>query len=383
MEFPYIKVLSFELEFLDEIDAFTSLDFRRSLQGTGDFTFTVCGFPDSLRKNNIIMLGEDTHRAGIIRKITPVSDKHGIITEVSGQTLNGFTSQRTVLPLDNNAGYFSVPPQSEHISVHAEKIIKSFLSYNLGADAALNRQLFSSDGRLIFRTAPDRQRGYPTEWGCRYTQLDDELQAICEYCDCGYEIYIDLENKLYTAEYIPGTDRSVNNNAGNSWVILSKEFESVDSIEYTEDYTAYKNIAYCGGKGDGDDRAVISVTNDTEQASGIDRFETFIDCGDLEIMETTTAMSLSETGKHKLEEYNFVKNLNAVVSQSGSFRYREQWDLGDLVTICDDDLKLMQDVRITEVLESYEPGSSRISVTLGKPPKRINRAIRNIKNTVR
>ena len=176
MEFPYIKVLSFELEFLDEIDAFTSLDFRRSLQGTGDFTFTVCGFPDSLRKNNIIMLGEDTHRAGIIRKITPVSDKHGIITEVSGQTLNGFTSQRTVLTLDNNAGYFSVPPQSEHISVHAEKIIKSFLSYNLGADAALNRQLFSSDGRLIFRTAPDRQRGYPTEWGCRYTQLDAELQ---------------------------------------------------------------------------------------------------------------------------------------------------------------------------------------------------------------
>ena len=100
-------------------------------------------------------------------------------------------------------------------------------------------------------------------------------------------------------------------------------------------------------------------------------------------METTTAMSLSETGKHKLEEHNFVKNLNAVVSQSGSFKYREQWDLGDLVTICDDELKLMQDIRITEVLESYEPDNSRISVTLGKPPKRINRAIRNIKNTVR
>lgn len=383
MDYPSVKVLNFDLELLDEIDVLTSLDYRRSLQGTGDFSFTVCGFPSSLQKNNIIMIGDDPHRAGIIRKILPVSDRRGLITEVSGQTLNGFTSQRTVLPLDSNSGYFSVPLQSSSGSAGAETIIKTFLSYALGSLADANRQLRSSNDQLLLTVAADQHRGYPTDWGCRYTQLDEELQSICEYCDCGYEVYLDLTNRRYIAEYISGTDRSVNNRAGNSWVVLSKEFESIEQVTYTEDYSNYRNVAYCGGKGDGEDRSVIAVTNDQQQASGIDRFETFIDCGELEIAETATAMSLGETGKHKLEEFNYIQSLSAVVSQSGAFRYGEQWDLGDLVTICDNELGLMQDVRITEVLESYEPKSKRITVTLGKPPKRIHRAIRQIKNTVR
>ncbi len=381
---PYIKVMSFELELLSELDLITSLDFCRSWQGTGDFTFSVIGYDKNvLRKNNIIMLGNDPHKAGIIRKVTPISDKRGVITEVSGQTLNGFTSQRMLLPLENNNGYFSVPHQSLHIDSYAEKIIKTCISSCLGSDADAGRQLADSNGRLLLSIAADRQRGYPTEWGCRYTQLDEELQAICEYCDCGYEIYIDFENKRYVAEFLSGVNRSAYNSFGNSFVVLSKDFESVENVQYTEDYSSYKNLAYCGGAGEGENRAVIAVTNEASMPSGIDRFETFIDCGSLEISETETALSLGETGRHKLEEYDYIQSLNAVISQGGAFRYGQHWDLGDLVTIRDDELGLMQNIRISEVIESYEPESSTISVTLGKPPKRIKRAIRTIRNEVR
>ena len=384
MECPCIKVMSFDLELLSEIDLYTSLDFRRSWQGTGDFSLTLCGFSEKLmRKNNIIMIGDDPHKAGIIRTITPVSDKHGITTTIKGQMLNGLTSQRILLPIENNGGYFSVPPITEHRSVSAEEIIKTCISSCLGADAAENRRLLSSDNVLMLTIAENRHRGYPTEWGCRYPILSDELQSICEYCDCGYEIYIDFNTNKYVAEYLPGVIRSVNNSLSNSPVILSKEFESVTEITYSEDFSGYKNIAYCGGKGDGADRAVIAVTNDSEQAAGIDRFETFIDCGELENAETDTAMSLKTAGMHKLEEYNFIRSMTASIAQSSTFRYGEQWDLGDLVTICDETLGLMQDIRISEVLESYEPQRFLVSVTLGKPPRRISRAVRSIRNEVR
>ena len=383
MECPYIKILSPELEFLYEIDRYTSLDFRRSWQGVGDFTLVPDGFYPCFKKNNIIMVGDDPHKAGVIRTVN-VSETDKVITTVTGQTLDGFTFQRTVLPLDNNGGYFSVPPQSQHRNVSAEEIIKTFISSCLGADAEdTNRRLMDGNGRIMLVTGQNRHRGYPTEWGCRYTALDEELQAICEYCDCGYEIYIDFENSQYVAEYISGTDRSVNNSDGRSCVILSTEFESVSEIVYTDDYSSYKNIAYCGGKGEGDDRAVISVTNEADTPAGIDRFETFIDCGELEIAETPTALSLGEEGKHKLEEHNFIKSLTAKISAAGSFVYGRDFELGDLVTVQSEEIGLEQDIRISEVVESFEPQNYSVSVTLGKPPKRIKRAIRSIRNEVR
>lgn len=378
-----IKILDRDLSLLGVIDNYTALDFRRSWQGTGDFTLTVCGYERILDIGNIIMIGNDPYKAGVIRKVQPVSDEKGVITAISGQTLNGLTSQRTLIPQENNGGYFSVPLSGSQNGESAETIIKTMISSCLGSAAAQSRQLRSSGGSLMLHTASDRHRGIITEWGCRFTQLDEELQALCEYCDCGYEIYIDFANRRYVAEYLPGTDRSVHNSGEVSRVILSKEFESVERIEYTADMTNCKNLAYCGGKGDGEDRTVISVTNGSDIPTGFDRYEAFIDCGELENVETETSVSLRRAGKHKLEEYSFIESLTAVVSQSGSFRYKEHWDLGDLVTVRDKRLDRTQDIRITEVLESYEPTKRTISVTLGKPPKDIKRAIRSIRNEVR
>ena len=109
----------------------------------------------------------------------------------------------------------------------------------------------------------------------------------------------------------------------------------------------------------------------------------FEDCGSLEIAETETAISLSAEGKHKLKEYKLTETLTAEISQGGSFRYLEQWDLGDLVTVSDREIGLMQDSRIMEVSESYEADSSKITVTLGTAPERLSRVIKKIKPTVR
>ena len=78
-----------------------------------------------------------------------------------------------------------------------------------------------------------------------------------------------------------------------------------------------------------------------------------------------------------------MESLTAEVNSDGSFRYGTDWDLGDLVTVQNTDFGLQQNLRVTEVAEIYEPERHSLEVTLGKPPKHINRAIRNIKNTIK
>ena len=372
MEIPSIKVLDTNLKLLDEIDVYTSLDFVRSWQGVGSFNLVICGHEKSLETGNIIMLGNNGHKCGIIRTVNPNDSEKGTSVIVSGQTLNGITFQRIVKPYEN-ADYFAVPRSTVSPAiVSAEDILKTYISYTLGENAESARQIPN------FVIAENLHRGLETNWYSRYSMLNDDLQAICEYCDCGYEIYIDLQTRKFVFDFISGVDRSVNQST-NSRVILSKDFESVKNISYTHDVSNYKNVAYCGGYGEGAERSVVRVGN----ATGFDRFETFFDCGDLLSTETETAISLEQEGLHRLEEYKEIKSLNADISQSGSFQYGKQWDLGDLVTVASRKFNLTQNLRVTEVKESYEPKNFQLNVTLGTLPKRLGNVLKSLRSPVK
>ena len=372
MEVPSIKILDRNLKLLDEIDVYTSLDFVRSWQGIGSFNLVVCGHETNLETGNLIMLGSDGHQCGIIRTVNQSDSETGTLVTVSGQTLDGLTAQRIVLPFAN-ADYFAVPlPDATPSTVPAEDIIKQYVDYSLGENAASDRQL------PHFAIAPNQHRGLATNWFSRYGTLSEELQAICEYCNCGYEIYVDLQQRKFVFDYLSGIDRSVDQTA-NSRVILSMDFESVDSIVYTHDLGNYKNLAYCGGYGEGADRAVPAVGEGT----GFQRFETFFDCGDLLSTETETALSLQQEGLHRLEEYKEIKSLNASISQAGSFQYRQQWDLGDLVTVTSRKFGLMQNLRVAEIKESFEPNQYQLNVTLGTLPKRLGDVLKSLKSPVK
>lgn len=387
MNMPSIKVLNTDLELLDEIDLYTSLDFKRSWQGVGDFTLAVAGNNSSLKVGNIIVLDGNGHKSGIIRSVTKTSDEKGTSITAVGQTLNGLTGQRIVLPYEDEAdgGYFAVPrPSSAVKTASSESIIKTFVSACMGTSADESRKLKNSSGNDIFVIATDKNRGIQTNWASRYGKLDEDLQSICEYCDCGYEIYLNLNDINFVFDYIPGVDRTTSQ-SDNSRVILSKAFESIDSVTYSLDFGNYKNLAYCGGVGEGADRTVLAVKSDVLKSmpTGFGRYETFIDCGSLEAIETDTAISLQDEGKHKLEEYVYIESLTAVISQSGSFKYGDQWDLGDLVTVSDKNINLTCDMRISEVTESYEPNKYSLSVTLGTVPKRLGRVIKSLKSPVK
>ncbi len=386
MEIPSIKILSPSLQLLNEIDLYTSLQLSRSWQGVGSFELHIIGNQQNISVGNLIMLGNDGHRAGIIQAISKTVDLNGISTVVTGQTLDGFTAQRVIIPSTNakNGGYLALPSvTSSSKTLPAETILKVFAGACLGSDTSRpSYYALDENRRTNIEIAITKGRGMQTNWLARYDLLNEILQSVSEYCDCGWEIYIDLKNRKLIFDYVAGIDRSVNQSE-NSRVILSRDYESIDSLTYSYDKTPYKNLAYCGGVGEDFDRIYLAVTNDKSIPKGLNRFEVFEDCGSLEIADTDTAISLSAEGKHKLKEYKLTETLTAEIAQGGSFEYLKHWNLGDLVTVSDREIGLMQDLRITEISESYEAESSQISVTLGTSPERLSRVIRKIKPTIR
>lgn len=391
MEWPVVKIMSPNKTFLGEIDLYTSIRFKRSWQGVGDFEIHVFAqeYNTSLFKiDNLIMLDENVHCTGIIRKVDTAISKEGIEIVIQGQHLDGLLSQRVVIPYEGeaNGGYFCVPKKTIASSVAepvpTETIIKDFvrsqIPYKIGNNVNNPRSMF-------LRIAIDMERGMKTVWMSRYDPLDEVLQGICEYTDMGYETVLCFEKDdltYYTFDIIEGVDRTEGQNT-NSRVIMSLEFESIADIHYTMDATSYRNVAYAGGAGEDNNRTVLTVTNEKIMPSDYQRKETFVDCGSLEIAETDTALSLTEEGKHRLQEYKRLESLTASISSASPFKYRKHYDLGDLVTIYVPELGLAQDMRVAEVEECFEPNGTSLNITFGTAQPHIGRAIRALQPKIR
>lgn len=380
MEYPSVKILSQNFELLDEIDTYTSLRFKRSWQSYGEFELHIVGCNSNLRISNYIMLDNNVDKVGIIKSINNISDTKGFETVIKGYHLNGIMTQRVVLPYNDNAnhGYFCVPKQIEETeteSVSAETIIKTFIRACFPYSTA--------NPRSIGLYMPDDQhRGMYTVWLSRYEQLDEVLQKICEYADIGYRVYLDLENNRLVCDILEGIDRS-SGQSENSRVIMSPDFESVNSLNWLIDTTKEKNVVYAGGIGEDENRLVLAVTNERIMPKGLNRTEVFADCGTLEAAETDEAISLEEEAKHKLLDYKSQESMTAENNLSGSFIYGKDFDLGDLVTVLDRTINKMEDKRITEVEECYEAKSISINLTFGTAAEHLNRVIKAFLPTVK
>ena len=382
---PLITVIDRNFALQAQIDIYTSFMLNRKWQGVGDWQLVLPSTAkgaDKLTVGSIIMPGADGHRSGYIDSISAVEDERGVMLTVKGKTLQGLAAQRITLP-DNdqyNYGYDNVPPlTSEEISpspVPAETVLKTYAARHLTDCTDLKRRI------PFLVVAADEGRGRKTVWSSRLEQLSNVLRDICEYCDCGYEIYVDLAQKQFVFDIATGTDRSYSQ-PENSRIMFSRGFDNILSCSYDNDVGGLRNLGYAGGKGEGTDRVILKVTPDEAEPEGWERREVFLDCGQLEVLETETSMSLADEGLHKMENYKKTEALTATVADTASFAYLEKWDLGDKVTVVSKAIGVRYDTRITAVTERYEGGSSGIDVTFGSPSADLGRVISRLKTAVR
>jgi hypothetical protein len=339
-----IRILSKELDLLGEVDNYLSFSILRKYHSYGEFQLTTnikIQNADKLNINNLIMLGNDKPKTGIIRyKEIKVNEIGEEILTVKGYTLGAITKQRITIPPKDQA--------QDIIEGDAETVMKHYVKRNCLDIAGMEIPEF-----LI---APNKNRGSNIKWQSRYKNLDEELEGISRLTNIGWHIYLDFTLKKWIFDIYNGRNFSVNQNI-NPPVIFSPEFDNVKSQEYIDSLVGFGNYAIVAGQGEGVNREIITVGSN---ATGLDRHVIFVDARDLE-----SSNDLPARGELKLSEHKRLISFQSEVIPTGSFQYERDWNLGDIVTVQNKDWGVTMDVRITEITEVYEAGGFKLNVVFG------------------
>lgn len=201
-----------------------------------------------------------------------------------------------------------------------------------------------------------------------YKDLYTYLTKLSSCSNLGFRIRGDYKDKLFFFEVYEGKDHS-KNQTGNKRVIFSEVYKNINQATFTTNSQNYKTHAIIFGDGEGTSRTVMEATIDST-AKGWDRHELMVDARDISRDNLTTTQykaALIQRGNEKLAEYGIVECLEAVTLPNVNFKYKIDYDLGDIVTVNKKAWGIEMDKRITEIQEIYENGGLSIVPTFGDP----------------
>ena len=340
-----IRILSPTLDLQGEVDNYLSFSFVRRYHSPGEFQLVTnrkVQNADKLNINQMVMLGGDKYKTGIIKyKEIKTNDKGEEILTVKGYTLGAITRQRITIPPDGLA--YDIQ------EADGETAMKHYVQRN-----CLDIPGMEFPNLVI---APNKNRGESIRWQSRYKNLEEELEQISRLSNLGWHIYPDLDSKMWVFDIYNGRDFSASQNI-NPTVIFSPEFDNVKSQEYIDSLIGYGNYAIVAGQGEGVERAIVMTGSD---ATCLDKHVIFVDARDIE-----NSTDLIQRGEAKLSEHKRVISFQSEILPSGPFQYQKDWDVGDIVTVQNKDWNITMDTRITEVEEIYEAGGFKLNVTFGE-----------------
>lgn len=207
-----------------------------------------------------------------------------------------------------------------------------------------------------------------------YKDLYAYLTKLATCSNLGFRIRGDYKEKKFIFEVYEGKDRSESQRE-NKRVIFSEVYRNINNATYTTNSQNYKTHAIVFGDGTGEARTIMEAAID-EAASGWERREAAVDARNIQRDKLTAAQyqeALIQRGTEKLAEYGIVECLEAVTLPNVNFIYKQDYDLGDIVTVNKRAWGVKMDKRITEIQEIYENGGFQIVPTFGNPlPDKVN-----------
>ena len=348
-----IRFFDKELNFLGEVDNFTSLIFIRSWETYGEFTIKVSSFSKELFKNeNIIMINNDPFRVGFIETVNADVDNY---TKIEGFTLGCWLSNRITIP--------SVGSEYDSYNTNVETIMKQLVLKNAVEPYDPKRKIPKLS--IINSTGKGEVLNFQT----RYKYLSDELTSLAKISGLGWGIYLDIENKEFIFDVFEGRNLSSEQNILPP-KIFGTEYDNVTNRNYISSIKGAKTTAIVAGQGEGVNREIQILNN---ELSGLARKEMFVDARDIEGNE-----SLADRGSLKLAENKAIETFECETIANG---YIDEWNLGDVVTILDKELGYLEHNRVVEIMESYESGIVSIEPTFGIIASRFTDRLREILNT--
>ena len=331
-----INIIDREFNFLGQVDEYESFMPSKKWHGVGGFELHLninVTHAEYLQKENIIFTDEKKAYVILYREIDSVTNK----LVIKGLELKSYLARWLVFPPDGYANY--------RVNSNVETIIKEYVT------ATLQRK-----GITNIVVAPNQNRGTTTVYQSRYKNLADELEKLSLASNLSWDIALDLDNKRFIFDIVEGDNRTVNQDTLPP-AIFAIEYDNIGEQQLIDSKLDYRNTAIVAGQGEGVDRAITVVG----EGEGLDSFETFIDARDIE-----NDNDLPSRGNQKLSETQEILTFDSRVLTDKNLVYEEDFKLGDIVTIQNNQWNITTDRRITEVTEIYESTGFKLDVAFGE-----------------
>lgn len=350
-----IRIFDRDINFLGEVDSFTSLFFIRKWETYGEFEVHLSNIDNNiLKKDNIIMINKDGNKVGIIEHIE-INEENNEDILIKGFSLLYWFTNRITIPPEGYA-YHS-------FNTNVETIMIDLVNKNAVNPRDINRKI----PNLI--TEISIGRGDKLQFQTRFKNLADELTKLSKLSGLGVTVDLDYKKKKFVFRVLEGKNLSYGQ-AENPPYIFSLDYDNIKKQNYIESNIGYKNVGYVAGQGEGIDRTIEVLGN---ERVGFDRREVFVDARDID-----SDTSLIDRGRVKLSEY---KQIQSFESEVDTKDYKLLWDLGDIITTVDKKRGLKVDNRITEIKEVYENEGVKLEPTFGNPIPGLAEKIKQMTDT--
>lgn len=332
-----------QMNFKGLIEDQTSVLWNRSYFGGGSFELYCPVTPNNraLLQTGYLVWIRGAVEAGVIESL--LTEQNALKNQITckGRFLDSYMSRRLIRPTYN--------AQNELVETAMRTILANAApipQLQLGAVQGFTE-------RVSFQAT--------------YKNLLDYEIKLAKYSNIGFRFRPDFTAKTITFELFKGLDRSRSQSERNR-VIFSEAYNNIAEARYSINTQLYKTVCYVGGQGEGAARKFVVAGDDT--LTGLNRREVYINASDIQPDELTEAeyeSALLQRGTNELQHDALAHSFECVTEANGNFKYKTNYDLGDIITVEKENWGLSQDLRLTAITEVYEYGAMKVSPTFGNP----------------
>ena len=366
--FKYVEIRNPQLELVGIIDDATSMIWHSVYYGCGDFEIvaTATAEAKALLVDGNFVSRYDSPDIGIIEGVEPSMNDRGEKALIArGRFAKVVIERRLIYQLNgstNTATVFSGDVQAAARKLVSDNAINcSFDSrrnipiLRLGAvDSSITAVVVDSNGK-------------PASKQVSYQNLMSYTDALLQEHELGARVTLadDASALLYSC--YKGVDRSAD-------YIFSAEFDNLLSARKSVDDSQLRTTALIGGEGEGTERFYSLIGGDV---SGLARREVFIDDssisrtykdGDTEMQYSDSVYKsmLDADARQKLADMKKIEAFDCAIDLNRSaLIFGQHFNLGDIVTVMDNELNVYAAMRFLEITEVRDSGGYNIDAKMG------------------
>lgn len=372
----YLEVRNSNREIIGILDDFQSIIWETNYYSTGAFEVYLRAVPQYI---NVLQIGNyvtrpDDENIGIIENINvEYSEEFGKMIAASGRFAKSILDRRIIYNASGNTtGKLSISPVIS--SGLVETAVRKLVTDHIISSPQTARNIsFITLGELqgITKKIVD-ESGKNTQVQTSFGNLLEYTDEMLHSYELGAKMVFDRETLQLKYTVYEGKDRSRNNTQNNLPIIMSQEYDNFFSSKYEKNTTQIKNTALIGGEGEGADRFCTMIGIN---ATGLNRREVWIDASaqsktyelngeQKQYTDDEYLALLKSAGTQTIADYQTTEiydgelNINALT-------YKTDFNVGDIITVEDNELNIYINPRITAVIENQNESGYSISISYG------------------